>query len=132
MTDRDELIKAVKTIQEFCQSHGREGDALMCKVCGLYEFCHNESDRLRHSAINTICKDLIEEISSDKFLKDRVPFYLNGQDVLCMNCRHLGRYDVILDELHHTDIFIGWCLKGDRFVGLPLDECGDFEKRGEE
>lgn len=55
------------------------------------------------------------------------PYYLNGEEVLCLRCEHCGTYQVVYDELHHRDIFWAECKKSEKQVGLPLDKCGDFE-----
>lgn len=55
------------------------------------------------------------------------PFILNGQQVLCLNCTHNTSYQVVFDELHKRDIFWAECEKYGQ-VGLPLDNCGDFEE----
>lgn len=55
------------------------------------------------------------------------PFILNGRQVLCLNCTHNTSYQVVFDELHKRDIFWAECEKYGQ-VGLPLDNCDDFDE----
>ena len=58
---------------------------------------------------------------------DDTPFYIDGEEVLCMRCEHRGKYEVVRDELHHKDIFWAFCEKLDKHVGLPMNKCDDFQ-----
>lgn len=57
------------------------------------------------------------------------PFYLNGEEVLCLRCAHCGAYQVVYDNLHHRDIFWAECTRTDTHVGLPLNKCDNFEEK---
>ena len=132
MTDREELIEAVKTIREFCLSHSGRRGVLKCGSCGLHDFCEYEPMAQAYPVLSKFCNALIGEITSERFLRDRPAFCLNGREVLCMSCKFRGEYHVVADELHNLDIFYALCHKGERFVGLPLDECDDYEREDTE
>lgn len=57
------------------------------------------------------------------------PYYLNGEEVLCLRCAHCGAYQVVYDDLHHRDIFWAECTKFEMHVGLPMYECPGFEAK---
>lgn len=132
MTNRDELLEAVKTIKNFCLSHSGSRGVLKCRSCGLHDFCEYAPVAQAYTRLVTFCTDLIGEINSERFLRDNPPFCLNGREVLCMSCKFRDEYHVVLDEFHHQDIFIAQCSKKGAFVGLPLDECDDYEKEASE
>ena len=57
---------------------------------------------------------------------DDTPFYIDGEEVLCMRCEHRGDYQVVRDELHHKDVFWAECNMLEKIVGLPLNKCDKF------
>lgn len=57
------------------------------------------------------------------------PFYLNGEEVLCMRCSHCESYQIVYDELHHKDIFWAECHELNKCVGLPISVCKHFQKK---
>ena len=57
------------------------------------------------------------------------PFYVDGKELLCMRCAHLGEYEVFLDEVHNKDVFKGECHELNKLVGLPMNECEHFKEK---
>ena len=74
MTDREELIKAVKTIREFCLSHSGRRGVLKCGSCGLHDFCEYEPVAQAYPVLSKFCNDLIGEITSEKVLERQTCF----------------------------------------------------------
>ena len=67
MTDREELIEAVKTVREFCLSHSGRRGILMCHLCVLHDFCENAPESQAYVTLAKFCNALIGRIEQEEY-----------------------------------------------------------------